>query len=54
MTPAERGVYLEQPPQDAPDIEEAHQVLGLGAYSLVLCRLISRSTCTDAVANKLM
>lgn len=26
MSPAERGAYLEQPPQDAPDIEEAHQV----------------------------
>jgi len=26
MAPAERGAYLESPPQDAPDIEEAHQV----------------------------
>jgi hypothetical protein len=28
MSPAERGAYLESPPQDAPDIEEAHQVRG--------------------------
>jgi hypothetical protein len=26
MGPAERGAYLESPPGDAPDIEEAHQV----------------------------
>lgn len=26
MTAAERGAYLESPPDQAPDIEEAHQV----------------------------
>jgi hypothetical protein len=26
LSPAERGAYLESPPEDAPDIEEAHQV----------------------------
>lgn len=26
MSAAERGAYLENPPGDAPDIEEAHQV----------------------------
>jgi hypothetical protein len=26
MTPAERGQYLEQPPEGAPDIEAIHEV----------------------------
>ena len=26
MSPAERGTYLEHPPPDAPDIDEAHDV----------------------------
>lgn len=30
MSPAERGKYLESPPEDAPDIEEAHQVCWVG------------------------
>lgn len=28
LSPAERGAYLESPPDNAPDIEEAHQVGG--------------------------
>jgi hypothetical protein len=34
MSAAERGSYLESPPEAAPDIEEAHQVCGRGG---VLC-----------------
>ena len=29
MSPAERGTYLEHPPPDAPDIDEAHDVSAL-------------------------
>lgn len=34
MSAAERGAYLENPPGDAPDIEEAHQVSETPFYTV--------------------
>jgi hypothetical protein len=36
MSAAERGAYLESPPGDAPDIEEAHQVGGVDTHQVWL------------------
>lgn len=51
MAPAERGAYLESPPQDAPDIEEAHQVSQgvMGQLSASYNMLIGVCNCTVTV-----
>jgi ubiquitin carboxyl-terminal hydrolase L3 len=37
LDPAQRGAYLESPPSDAPDIEDAHQVRRAQSCWLLLC-----------------
>jgi hypothetical protein len=37
LSPAERGAFLESPPSDAPDIEEAHQVRRGGGGAQLRC-----------------
>ncbi len=37
MTPEERGRFLEDPPQDAPDIDSAHEVTCPGSTFLAGC-----------------